>query len=194
MKPQGFLSISLATILLYGMNSCGGGKATVASGEDTASANDTLTELHADNDIAMTVRSVVDALKVGEPLDSTEYDFVGILTDGQGTPIYTDSEGAPGEWIVEVTSDSIVSIKNVHPGDLLPDDLREYILSSLEMNAEAEEENEKPDDDELDSHVYEFQNGEIRFEIRKEMTTGGIESPLMKIVVKKKVISQSEYK
>lgn len=59
-------------------------------------------DFHADNDIAMTVRSLADAIKVGEPLDSTEYDFEGVLTDGQGTPLYTDVQGAPGVWVVDV--------------------------------------------------------------------------------------------
>lgn len=51
---------------------------------------------HADNDIAMTVRSLVDAVRVGETLLPADYDFVGVLTDGQGTPLYTDVDGAPG--------------------------------------------------------------------------------------------------
>lgn len=89
----------------------------------------------ADNDIAMTVCSIVDAVRVGEPLDSTGYNFLGILTDGQGTPLYTDVEGEPGEWRVAVVNDVEACISNRRVGDLMTDDLRQYILGSLGLNS-----------------------------------------------------------
>ncbi len=89
---------------------------------------------HADNDIAMTVSSLVDALRVGEPLDSLDYNFDGILTDGQGTPLYTDIEGNPGEWKVRVNNPEEARISNLHLGDLMTVDLRNYILGALNLN------------------------------------------------------------
>lgn len=91
------------------------------------------TPFHADNDIAMTVSSLVDAVRVGEPLDSADYNFHGILTDGQGTPLYTDIEGNPGEWAVMVISDDEARISNLQLGDLLTEDLRNYIAGSLNL-------------------------------------------------------------
>ena len=89
---------------------------------------------HADNDIAMVVSSLVDAVRVGERLDSADYDFKGILTDGQGTPLYTDLEGNPGEWKVRVITDSEARISNLRLGDLMTEDLRNYIIGILNLN------------------------------------------------------------
>lgn len=89
---------------------------------------------YADNDIAMTVCSLVDALRVGEPLDSGDYNYVGVLTDGQGTPLYTDIEGAPGQWRVAVEDPKQASIRNCRVGDLMAADLRRYIVSALGLN------------------------------------------------------------
>ena len=91
-------------------------------------------QFHADNDIAMTVCSLVDAVRVGERLDSADYGFTGILTDGQGTPLYTDIEGNPGEWCVKVVGDDEARISNLRLGDLLTGDLRNYILAALNLN------------------------------------------------------------
>ena len=87
----------------------------------------------ADNDIAMTVRSVADAINVGEPIDSLDYSFKGILTDGTGMPLFTDIEGLPGEWEVEVISPSVVQIRNVNSGDLISEDLVGYISAALQL-------------------------------------------------------------
>ncbi len=91
-------------------------------------------QFHADNDIAMTVCSLVDAVRVGEKLDSAEYNFNGILTDGQGTPLYTDIEGNPGEWQVRVVNEEEARINNLHLGDLMTEDLRSYIIGALNLN------------------------------------------------------------
>ena len=92
--------LTLASIcFIFMLNSCGqSSKSDVSNTEDSEATE----YFHADNDIAMTVRSLADAIKVGEPLDSTEYDFNGVLTDGQGAPLYTDVQGSPGTWIVDV--------------------------------------------------------------------------------------------
>lgn len=92
----------------------------------------------ADNDIAMKVRSVADAINVGEPIDSTEYNFSGVLTDGMGAPLFTDFEGFPGQWEVDVISSNEVKIRNIAVGDLLPGSLMEYLSAALD-NTETEE-------------------------------------------------------
>ncbi len=93
------------------------------------------TPFYADNDIAMTVCSIVDALRVGETLDSVDYNFRGVLTDGQGTPLYTDVEGAPGEWRVYVVDGQEACISNCRVGDLMTADLRHYIVGALGLNS-----------------------------------------------------------
>lgn len=105
-----------------------------ASGRDNSSDSTVALEsYHANNDIAMTLRSLVDAASMGERLDSAAYNYTGVLTDGGGRPLYTDITGAPGEWSVEVMSPSSAIITNKYPGDLLCDDLREYILAHLNV-------------------------------------------------------------
>lgn len=141
---------------------------------------------HADNDIAMTVRSIADAIKVGEPLDSTEYDFKGVLTDGQGSPLYTDVQGAPGLWVVDVLDNQNVSIKNIYLGDLLPGDLQSYILQSLRLTDEQQIEftvHDAVNDDETEISIYDFGSGFLRFETRAGIAPNGLEGPLLTIVM-----------
>ena len=138
----------------------------------------------AENDIAMTVRSIVDAISVGESLDTAEYNYNGILTDGEGVPLYTDIQGNPGEWEVDVLSDNSVRIHNLYLGDLLPKDLMEYLTTALslsESNLCASDEYE--DDDETYLEVYNFGSGLIRFETREAYAPNGLEGPLMSIVI-----------
>lgn len=104
---------------------------------DTVTPQEDLQRYHADNDIAMTVASVADAIRVGEPLDSADYDFEGILTDGEGRPLYTTEIGAPGEWDVDVLSPTTVEITNKAPGDLLPEELEEYLAQALQRSLAA---------------------------------------------------------
>ena len=125
-------------------------------------------EYVAENDIAMTVRSIVDAISVGEMLDTAEYNYNGILTDGEGVPLYTDIQGNPGEWEVDVLNENSVRIHNLYLGDLLPKDLMEYLIAALslsESNLCASDEYE--DDDETHLEVYDFGSGSIRFETRE---------------------------
>ena len=141
-------------------------------------------EYVAENDIAMTVRSIVDAISVGESLDTAEYNYNGILTDGEGVPLYTDIQGNPGEWEVDVLSNNSVRIHNLYLGDLLPKDLMEYITTALslsESNLCASDEYE--DDDETYLEVYNFGSGSIRFETREAYAPNGLEGPLMSIVI-----------
>lgn len=154
--------------------------------DSTKPAENETTEFHADNDIAMTVRSLADAIRVGEPLDSTEYDFEGILTDGQGTPLYTDVQGSPGIWVVDVLDGKNATIRNLYLGDLLPADLEAYLLQSLLLT-----ENDKilftahdaVNDEETDISVYDFNGGYLRFEIRAGFASNGLEGPLLTIIM-----------
>lgn len=158
----------------------GGARVAVAPDEDTVE------EYHADNDIAMTVLSLADALRVGEPLDSAEYDYEGVLTDGQGSPLYTDVQGSPGVWVVDVLDAGNVMIRNLYLGDLLPADLQTYLL--LNLGAEPESQlaftaHEAVDDDETDIEVYDLGDVFVRFEVRYGIAPNGLEGPLMSIIL-----------
>lgn len=172
----------IAIIGLILTESCGGKSLSEATyNEDSSSTTE---YYHADNDIAMTIRSIADAIKVGEPLDSTDYDFKGVLTDGQGTPIYTDVQGAPGMWVVDVLDSKNASIKNLYLGDLLPSDLQSYILQTLHLSEGqhiAFTPREAIDDDETDITIYDFGGGYLRFEVRAGIAPNGIEGPLLTI-------------
>lgn len=139
---------------------------------------------HADNDIAMTLRSLIDAIRVEEPLDSTDYDFEGVLTDGEGRPLYTDIQGSPGEWQVDVLSPTSVVLRNIYLGDLLPDDLQSYVEQSLALSPEdIIETDDYCDDDQTTTTVYNFQGGYLRFETRAAVAPNGLEGPLISIII-----------
>lgn len=142
---------------------------------------------HADNDIAMTVRSIVDAVRVGETLLPADYDFEGILTDGQGTPLYTDVAGMPGEWSVKVESGDEVSISNRYLGDLMYEDLRVYILSALDMN-EADLVSAYNNPLNEAEFIYHYDTGEIdiNFSILPTSTSSGLEGTLMTISISRR--------
>lgn len=142
---------------------------------------------HADNDIAMTVRSIVDAVRVGETLAPADYDFAGVLTDGQGTPLYTDVEGSPGEWIVTVVGTAEAEISNRYLGDLMDDDLRSYILASLNLNsADLVSAFRNPENDEELIYHYDSGDVDINFKTVPAATPSGLEGTLMTIVISKK--------
>lgn len=152
---------------------------SIAVADDSLASVD---DYHADNDIAMTVRSIVDALTVGEPLDTLEYNFEGVLTDGEGHPLYTDIQGSPGLWEVDVINPSSAVIRNVYLGDLLPDDLETYLASSLSLSPANLVESEEYDDDEDTSLVvYDLQRLELRIETRAAVAPNGLEGPLITI-------------
>lgn len=151
---------------------------------------DTLTEYteeyHADNDIAMTLQSIVDALRMEEPLDTADYSFEGVLTDGEGHPLYTDIQGSPGMWEVDVISPSSAVIRNIFLGDLLPDDLENYLAGSLELSPDKVIETaEFDDDDETQLVVYDADGCFLRFETRAGVAPNGLEGPLMSIIATK---------
>lgn len=163
------------------MTSCGAGSHDSNGGTDSA-YTDAEEEFHADNDIAMTVRSVADAIRVGETLDSVGYNFEGVLTDGIGRPLYTNLQGLPGSWDVDVLSDSSVVIRNVDIGDLLPDDLESYIASSLELtDANIIDSFEYNEAEGAETTVYDFGGGYLRYEVRTATAANGLEGALVRI-------------
>lgn len=143
-------------------------------------------EYHADNDIAMTVRSVSDAFQVDEPLRDADYRFEGVLTDGAGMPLYTDIMGSPGQWQVEVVSERELRIHNLYLGDLLPDNLQQYLVQTLDLG-EPERAGKVMDAEGEEKEVSEYKlpGGVIRIETSVAKAANGAEGPLMSISVRK---------
>lgn len=175
--------IALIYITVF-IDSCSHGNTAATPSTDSAGVYDT--SYHADNDIAMTVRSIADAIRVGEPLDTADYNFEGILTDGQGHPLYTDIQGAPGTWDVDVLSPTSAVIRNLYLGDLLPDDLESYLAGSLGVSDQnIIESNDYDDDDETTLTVYDLDGSYLRIETRSAIAPNGLEGPLMSIITTK---------
>lgn len=122
----------------------------------------------------------MDAISVGEPLDSAQYTFTGVLTDGGGRPIYTDIQGAPGTWEVRIVHNDRALLRNLHPGDLMPRALIKYLTDNTDLD-DTNKVKEHSTDERIDVDCYSFKGCLIRFETRPALTTGGIESPLMTI-------------
>lgn len=115
-------------------------------------------------DIAMMSRSLVDALRMGEKLDSSSYNFLGILTDGQGKPLYTGPDGKPGHWKVTVESPSSVVIQNLEAGNLPAEDLRVYIAQSIGLtDADVADAGIAAGTDSVQAVIYKA--GELRMEL-----------------------------
>lgn len=177
------------------LSACARDAATADSGvgivADTAVADTSGSEVSgdeqyiADYDIAMTVSSVADAINVGEPLDSTEYNFDGVLTDAMGTPLFTDFSGLPGQWEVTVVNSHEVRIRNKGTGDLFPETLVEYLSASLADRNEGEL--EKIDEyDEGNARISEYSYGKtaLRVETRPELLATGEVGPRLEIVLR----------
>lgn len=128
---------AVGCVLAAGLVACGNGnRKTADSAADTAKVAPPQPKFHADNDIAMVVRSLVDAVEVGEKLDSTVYNYRGVLTDGQGKPIYLDTETNPGLWEVKVQSAGRATLANVSDGDMRAAELAQYVVSCLPFGEE----------------------------------------------------------
>lgn len=139
---------------------------------------------HADNDIAMTMRSIADALSQGEELDSLDYNYEGILTDGAGHPLYTDVQGTPGIWKINVIDPHKITLSNLYLGDLLPVALESYITQSLGLTEADLVDAPGIIPYDADSiHVYAFKGGYIIFKTHTAITPKGYEGPLMNITV-----------
>lgn len=164
------------------MVSCSGSS---QNNDNQAADSIAVEDYHADNDIAMTVRSLIDAIRVGEPLDSIQYDFEGVLTDGSGRPLYTDIQGAPGVWQIEVDSPGSAIIRNIYLGDLLPADLEQYIVGALELPQSALVTQEQGEDRHTSYSYYKLSKGSLSFESHTGRTTSGLEGPLLTIRIEK---------
>lgn len=141
-------------------------------------------------DIAMAVSSITDAISVGEPLDTAEYNFEGILTDGRGTPLYTDIQGAPGRWQIDVVDNHSVRIRNVYIGDLVPDSLTKYIVNSLALSDRnlVKDRCTETDDSgcigsDYPTSCYNFGGGFIEFSTKSVQAPGGDIGPLFCITI-----------
>lgn len=184
---RNFLSRALpALVIIFIAVSCGRAteKKESSSSEE---ATEVVEHYHADNDIAMTVRSLVDAINVGEPLDSTDYNYKGVLTDGSGRILYTDIHGTPGEWEVRVLSPSSAVIRNLYLGDLLPDDLEHYLSHTIGLSHNNVVEDVEYDENETASlTVYDFGQGLLKLEVHGGIAPNGMEGPLLSIYVSSK--------
>ena len=166
------------TGLLFTFKSCTSGK------KKDASTQENTENYHADNDIAMTVRSIADALNVGEELDPKEYGFNGVLTDGQGKPLYTDLTGSPGLWDVSILNPHEASIRNIYLGDLLSEELRQYILSSLDLTDKDMLDNISYGDSEnTEVYIYSIGRAEMRIITRTAKAVDGREGPLFNLIL-----------
>lgn len=171
-------------VFLLVFSSCGSSKQKGSNQNDSVS--NAIEEYHADNDIAMTLRSITDAIRVGEPLDTLDYNFEGVLTDGEGRPLYTDIQGTPGVWEVDVISPTSAVIRNIYLGDLLPDYLETYLAGSLNLSdSDIVETTEFDDDDDTSLIVYDLNGGYLRIETRSAIAVNGLEGPLMSIIATK---------
>jgi len=176
------LNVSLLSVILL-FQGCGG-SSTGANGDDSSSSVETTDDFHADNDIAMTVRSIADAIRVGEPLDTTFYNFDGVLTDGTGRPLYTNIKGIPGGWNVDVLSETSAVVRNVDIGDLVPDDLESYLANALELNGgDIIDLHECHGTEDAETTVYDFGGGYLRIEVRNATAPNGLEGPLINITI-----------
>lgn len=164
------------TTMTCACNSSGKGK----SNQDSTS----IEEYHADNDIAMIAKSFADALVINEPLDTLENNFTGVLTDGEGHPLYTDIQGSPGIWNVNVTNPNTAVIRNVYLGDLLPGYLESYITTNLDLTEDDKIGTSVSDTtDNSQVTVYNLDGAYLRFEIRTALAPNGLEGPLLSIVL-----------
>lgn len=156
-----------------------------SSGKGKSSQDSTsMEEYHADNDIAMIAKSFADALVINEPLDTLENNFTGVLTDGEGHPLYTDIQGSPGIWDVNVTNPNTAVIRNVYLGDLLPGYLESYITTNLDLTEDDKIGTTVSDTtDNTQVTVYNLDGAYLRFEIRTALAPNGLEGPLLSIVL-----------
>lgn len=180
-------ALTVAILILAHVSGCSRQNRNASIADSDSIATAPAEYYHADNDIAMTVRSLVDALSIGERLDSVNYDFKGVLTDGQGRPLYTDISGIPGIWEVDVTSPTSAVIRNTNIGDLLPWDLEHYLVQTLNLDESdmIPPSPEVPADADIHRVEYDFGSGYLRIETRK-VIADGMEGALMNITTAKK--------
>lgn len=178
-----------AACLLLSSCSSGGSDADSARADSADSAlavqNRVQEEFLAQNDIGMTVRSVANTINIGDRLDSTAYNFEGVLTDGSGMPLFTDFSGMPGKWEVEVIDSTEVRIRNLETGDLQPNQLIDYLTANLQgQHDDLELETET---DAGDSHIVNYRYGRTSLQVvTRPLPIGdtGEVAPGMEIILK----------
>lgn len=152
---------------------------------DTAAAIPQEEVFHANNDIAMTVSSIMDAISQNEPLDTAAYNFEGVLTDGSGAALYINDLGMPGTWRVKVDEDK-AQIENLDLGSFSPDNVRQYVCAEVGLTEEdIVRKGEIKGQGRLDMTNYVFKGGEIHFESSKAKTADGKEGPILAILILK---------
>lgn len=144
---------------------------------------------HTSYDIAMRVRSVAAAINEGESIDSTDYNFSGVLTDGMGAPIFTDFEGMPGQWEVDVINSKEVKIRNIGTGDLIPGSLMEYVTASINSSAAGDDDPElrmvnKYESGDTTIEKYTYGHTEIEVETCPETLPTGEVGPRLEITLR----------
>lgn len=159
-----FVILSVMTLPAI-ISGCGNGEkrsaVTPTAPAESAYAEEQPVAFHANDDIAMVLSSLVDALRVDEPFDSTAYNFRGVLTDGTGRPLYTERAGRPGEWDVKILDERSAEIRNLAEGDLLPSDLIDYLVGCLRLSPEQRSVTKRTRKSE--TIVYTLEDGTITF-------------------------------
>lgn len=151
-------------------------------------------EFHADDDIAMTLRSVMSSFTDGDTISRVDYSFMGVLTDGEGRPLYTDTSGGPGEWLVTVPSPYRLQIQNLHLGDLIPAHLERYLIENLDLSEGAGTEAGAADAgrtmegavkiaEEGERRIYRSGNAILEYYVRPAYTESGKEGPMVTVTV-----------
>lgn len=155
------------------------------SGENKNTEGDSTGEsvFHADDDIAMVMQSIADAIKVGEPLTPQDYNFTGVLTDGTGRPLYTDMDGMPGEWTIEVSDSTTATVRNIKIGDLAAQDLEYYISSALQIDPETVYEGRNFNG--RRQIIYSIPGGYLAMTSKTDTLSNGLTGDKISIVIKK---------
>lgn len=181
--------LGLCAVLTLTQSGCQRAKALFSDSEterqtDTPQIEEEEPPFIASNDIGMTVRSVASTINIGEPLDSSDYSFSGVLTDGIGMPLFTDASGMPGRWQIEVIDSTRVSIRNLSAGYLQPHELMEYLALSLgEQDQPLEHIGEQ---DRGDTHIDHYRLGRTNLSVEttpEPIGDTGEVSPRMEIIL-----------
>ena len=175
-KPLFIFTLLIYSLLPTFLASCGHTGQNSATDTQTAQTE----TFHADTDVAMVIRSVADAIRVGENLYADNYNYTGVLTDGTGRPLYSDLNGLPGIWRVEVADSTHVTVSNTSVGDLAASDLATYVSDALGSGTNPPERRLDVSGHTVDLYHYDW--GDMAYEVRND-TTGGIVGNMVTITL-----------
>lgn len=175
----------LAALTLF--SSCGNGSSGSSGQADSAASSQSQEEeqFHASNDILNHLSSIIDTFRVGDEISAADYDWTGILTDGEGKPLYTDHDMNPGEWEIKVLDPDRVCLRSLHKGDLAMNDLTAYLVEGLGLSPENQMPQESDASDGVIFEAYSFGPGIISFEIHPEKSPLGEEGPFYAVNILK---------